>query len=67
MGSWIEGVIEPAGPERCVIQIGGSSVDDIAFWLGVLNADFEVVDSPDLAEAVRRIARRYSAATATEA
>lgn len=66
MGSWIEGSVEPVGTDRCLIQIGGSSVEDIAFWLGVLDADFEVVDSPDLAEAVRRIARRYGAATSPE-
>jgi predicted DNA-binding transcriptional regulator YafY len=63
MGSW-SGSIEPQGPDRCLLQLGGRSVDDIAFWLGVLEADFEVVDSPELAAAVRRIAGRYARATA---
>jgi len=63
MGSW-SGSIEPQGPDRCLLQLGGRSVDDIAFWLGVLEADFEVVDSPELAAAVRRIASRYARATA---
>ncbi len=62
MGSW-SGSIEPRGPDRCLMQLGGRSVDDIAFWLGVLEADFEVVDSPELAGAVRRIADRYARAT----
>ena len=35
---------------------------DLAFWLGVLDADFEVVDSPELAEAVERLAARYARA-----
>ena len=61
MGSW-SGSIEPLGPDRCLVQLGGRSVDDIAFWLGVLDADFEVIDSPDLAAAVRRIADRYARA-----
>ncbi len=61
MGSW-SGSIEPQGPDRCLMQLGGRSVDDIAFWLGVLEADFEVVDSPELAAAVRRIADRYARA-----
>jgi predicted DNA-binding transcriptional regulator YafY len=61
MGSW-SGSIEPQGPDRCLMQLGGRSVDDIAFWLGVLEADFEVVDSPELTAAVRRIADRYARA-----
>jgi predicted DNA-binding transcriptional regulator YafY len=62
MGTW-SGSIEPQGSDRCLMQLGGRSVDDIAFWLGVLEADFEVVDSPELAAAVRRIAGRYARAT----
>ena len=62
MGTW-SGSIERQGPDRCLLQLGGRSVDDIAFWLGALEADFEVVDSPDLAAAVRRIADRYARAT----
>ena len=63
MGGWNQGVIEPLAPNRCLMQIGGRSVQDIAFWLGVLDADFEVVDSPELAAAVRDVARRYTRAT----
>jgi predicted DNA-binding transcriptional regulator YafY len=62
MGSWSSS-IEPQGPDRCLVQLGGRSVDDIAFWLGVLESDFDVVDSPELAAAVRRIAGRYARAT----
>ena len=61
MGSW-GGSIEPQGPDSCLVQLGGRSVDDIAFWLGVLEADFELVDSPELAAAVQRIADRYARA-----
>jgi predicted DNA-binding transcriptional regulator YafY len=61
MGSW-SGSVEPLGPGRCLLQLGGRSVEDLAFWLGVLDADFEVLDSPELAAAVRRIADRYARA-----
>jgi hypothetical protein len=61
MGSW-GGSVEPLGPDRCLLQLGGRSAEDVAFWLGVLDADFEVVDSPELAVAVRRIADRYARA-----
>jgi predicted DNA-binding transcriptional regulator YafY len=63
MGGWNEGSIEAIGPDRCLMQLGGRSVEDIAFWLGVLDADFEVVDSPELAAAVARVADRYARAT----
>jgi len=63
MGGWNEGSIEPLSADRCLLQLGGRSVADIAFWLGVLDADFEVVDSPELAAAVKRVADRYTRAT----
>lgn len=62
IGGWNEGSIEPLGPDRCLMQMGGRSVEDIAFWLGILDLDFEVIDSPELADAVRRIADRYARA-----
>jgi predicted DNA-binding transcriptional regulator YafY len=62
IGAWSERSIEALAPDRCLLQVGGRTVDEIAFWLGVLDADFEVVDSPDLAAAVRRIAERYARA-----
>jgi predicted DNA-binding transcriptional regulator YafY len=66
MGSWTQGSIEPLGEDRCRVQIGARSPADIAFWLGALEADFEVEDSPDLADAVRRISERYARAAGNE-
>jgi predicted DNA-binding transcriptional regulator YafY len=62
IGSWTQGSIEPLGEERCRVQIGARSPQDIAFWLGVLDCDFEVEDSPDLADSVRLISERYARA-----
>jgi predicted DNA-binding transcriptional regulator YafY len=62
IGSWTQGSIEPLGEDRCRVQIGARSPQDIAFWLGVLDCDFEVEDSPDLADAVRLISERYARA-----
>ena len=62
MGSWTQGSIEPLGEDRCRVQIGARSPQDIAFWLGALDCDFEVEDSPDLADAVRRVSERYARA-----
>jgi predicted DNA-binding transcriptional regulator YafY len=63
MGNWSEGSVEPLADDRCLVQLGGRSVEDIAFWLGILDADFKVVDSPELAAAVQRVADRYARAT----
>lgn len=62
MGPWAEGSIEALAPDRCLVQLGGRSVEDIAFWIGILDVDFEVLDSPELAAAVERIAHRYARA-----
>ena len=62
MGPWTQGSIEPLGEDRCRVQIGARSPHDIAFWLGALDADFEVEDSPELADAVRLISERYARA-----
>ncbi len=64
-GWWLdEGSVESVAPQRCLLTIGGRSADEVAIWLGMLERDFEVVDSPDLAEAVRRVAERYTRAGA---
>jgi len=66
IGTWTQGSIEPLGEDRCRVQIGARSPQDIAFWLGVLDADFEVDDSPELAEAVHAISERYARAVGSE-
>jgi hypothetical protein len=35
----------------------------LALYLGLLDADFEVVDSPELVEALRMLAERFRRAT----
>ena len=62
MGWWSAGSIESLGERRCRVQIGGRSPADVAFWLGALECDFEVEDSPDLAAAVRLLSERYARA-----
>ena len=34
MGPWTQGSIEPLAEDRCRVQIGARSPEDIAFWLG---------------------------------
>jgi predicted DNA-binding transcriptional regulator YafY len=64
MGPWLEGGgVEPRGDAACLLTMGARTHADLAFWIGVLDADFEVVDSPELAEAVARLAGRYARAS----
>ena len=37
----------------------------LALYLGMLDADFEIVDSPELVDALRKLASRYQRAVDT--
>jgi predicted DNA-binding transcriptional regulator YafY len=63
MGAWSEGSVEVLDDDRCRLRVSGRSLGSVAFWLGALDADFDVVDSPDLAAAVAALAARYTRAT----
>jgi hypothetical protein len=64
LGLWRGGGgVEPRGDDACLVTMGARTHGDLAFWIGILDADFEVVDSPELAEAVERLAGRYARAS----
>lgn len=63
MGRWNEETVEVEDAHSCLVCIGGPAMTDIAFWLGILEHDFEIVDSPELADAVRLLAERHTSAT----
>jgi predicted DNA-binding transcriptional regulator YafY len=60
-GPWI-GTVEPLDDERSVIHTGADSADHFAAWLGMLGADFQVTEPPELVDALRALATRYAAA-----
>jgi predicted DNA-binding transcriptional regulator YafY len=51
--------IEPLGPDRCAFEPGSDHPEMLALYVGLLGADFEVVDSPELVDALRALAARY--------
>ncbi len=62
MGGWHEGSIEALGKRVSRVHTGARSAEDLARWLVFLDADFEIEQSPELADAVRRLADRFARA-----
>jgi predicted DNA-binding transcriptional regulator YafY len=54
--------IEELGSDRCAFRPGSDHPEMLALYLGMLGADFEIVDSPELVEALRELAERYQRA-----
>ena len=59
------GTVTPIDETSCTIHAGADSVEQLAAWLGMLGADFDVREPPELLEAVKALAERYAAATAS--
>ena len=56
--------VRSLGGDRCTFEPGSDHPQMLALYLGLLDADFEVVDSPELVDALRTLAGRYRRATA---
>ncbi|MEU8381065.1 WYL domain-containing protein [Streptosporangium sp. NPDC048865] len=51
--------VAPLGDDACVAEVGSDSPQMLACYLGMLDADFEVTDPPDLVAEIRTLADRY--------
>jgi predicted DNA-binding transcriptional regulator YafY len=66
--TWVQGRlpipvdVESLGDDRCVFQPGSDHPQMLALYLGMLDADFEIVDSPELVDALGKLASRYQRA-----
>ena len=54
--------VDSFGDDRCAFEPGSDHPEMLALYLGMLGADFEVVDSPELADALRELTGRYQRA-----
>ncbi|MGY4770648.1 helix-turn-helix transcriptional regulator [Kribbella sp. CWNU-51] len=43
----------------CIVELGSDDPRQLAVWLGLMDADFDVLDAPELAAAVRELGDRY--------
>jgi predicted DNA-binding transcriptional regulator YafY len=53
--------VEPDGSDACIVTAGGDDPERIALYLAMVAADFEVLDPPEVARAVRTLAQRLLA------
>jgi predicted DNA-binding transcriptional regulator YafY len=58
--------VESLGHDRSAFEPGSDHPQTLALYLGMLDADFEIVDSPELADALRTLAERYQRAAGAE-
>jgi predicted DNA-binding transcriptional regulator YafY len=54
--------VESLGEDRCAFEPGSDHPQVLALYLGMLDADFTIVDSPDLLDALRKLTGRYQRA-----
>jgi predicted DNA-binding transcriptional regulator YafY len=54
--------VEALGADRSTFEPGSDHPEMLALYLGMLDADFEIVGSPELVDALRKLAGRYQRA-----
>src|SRR5215469_14954653 len=54
--------VESQGGDQCAFEPGSDDPGMLALYLGMLDADFEIVDAPELVDALRKLTRRYQRA-----
>jgi predicted DNA-binding transcriptional regulator YafY len=57
------GTLEVVDKDTCLLRTGAATLDALAVHLGMLGADFEVSDPPELVDHIRVLAGRYHRAT----
>jgi predicted DNA-binding transcriptional regulator YafY len=51
--------LQPDGPDRCVVEVGSDTPEMLTLYLGLLDVDFEVLDAPDFAAHLEKVAARF--------
>jgi predicted DNA-binding transcriptional regulator YafY len=54
--------VESLAEDQCAFEPGSDDPEMLALYLGMLDADFTIVDSPELVDALRKLTRRYQRA-----
>jgi predicted DNA-binding transcriptional regulator YafY len=54
--------LEPVDERTCIATTGADDPHLLALYLGMLEVDFDIIDAPELAQELRKLARRYTRA-----
>jgi predicted DNA-binding transcriptional regulator YafY len=57
--------LEPVDDRSCIATAGADDPSVLALYLGLLDVDFDLIDAPELATELDKLARRYARATGT--
>lgn len=57
--------LEPVGPNACIAAVGSDTPELLAAYLGMLGADFDVLDAPVLRRALAQLGKRLIRASRT--
>jgi predicted DNA-binding transcriptional regulator YafY len=60
-------VIEPAGDNACFVYARSNSLEMLALYLGLLDADFTVTEPLELVEQLAKVGKRFAAASLSAA
>ena len=61
IGPWV-GTVEAVDERTCILDTGADSLEILAVYLGMLNAEFTVAEPPELVAHVQALAGRYALA-----
>ena len=57
------GTVERIDEHTCVLDTGADTVETLGVYLGLIDADFDVTDPPELVTHLRRLTTRYARST----
>jgi predicted DNA-binding transcriptional regulator YafY len=55
-------IVEAIDEHTCYANVGSENAHELALWLGLIDADFDAGDDPELADQLRQLAARYTRA-----
>jgi hypothetical protein len=58
--------LEPVDDRTCIATVGADDPYVLALYLGMLDVDFDILDAPELAAELRKLAGRYSRAAGSD-
>ncbi|GAC1647495.1 MAG: WYL domain-containing protein [Candidatus Dormibacteraceae bacterium] len=55
-------VVEPVDDNTCAVHVAANSIEMLALYLGMMDADFTVTEPPELVDRLEKLAERFSSA-----